>query len=195
MAGAAWHGHGPAAGKGDGRSLDGPLKVRVHHGGRAGAETLKPDAAAAVRGDLRGPAPQRILQAMNDVRIIVANLKQHFRSPRDNARSAGIERDAARGPDGARPAESRESIVDIDAKPGKRHAGVLAGGHAGRTSVILLAGEADPILPYPDDGGDHADGETAGLEHLALLDMRLQITDMPSGFGTQAAPPSQTGIA
>ena len=70
----------------------------IHHSGRAGANTLHRDVAAALRADFGGHAPQQILQALDHGGIVVANLEQHFRSARDDARRAGIERDAAGGP-------------------------------------------------------------------------------------------------
>ena len=48
-------------------------------------------------------------------------------------------------------------FVDIDAEFRQRQAGILANGHPRRAGVVLLAGECDPVLPDPDDGGDDAD--------------------------------------
>ncbi len=50
-------------------------------------------------------------------------------------------------------------------------------------------------MPDPDDGGDDADCETPAYERLALLDMCLQISDMPPAFCRRARPASQTHIA
>jgi hypothetical protein len=141
-----------------------------------------------LRSDLSGHGPQQILQAVNDAWVIVANLKQHFRISWDYARRTGIKGDAAGGPYGARAAQRGEPIVDGHAKPGQRHADILTNAHAGRASVILLAGKADLVLPDPDDGGDDADCETFAFERLALLDMRLEISDMSPELGGHARP-------
>ena len=61
--------------------------------------------------------------------------------------------------------------------------------------MILFAGEADPVLPDADDGGDDADLERAAFEHLALLDMRFQISDVASAFVSCARPAGETGFA
>ena len=81
-----------------------------------------------------------------------------------------------------------ETIVDGDAEPRQRQAGILANAHPRRAGVILLALKSDPVLPDADDGGDDADLETAAFERLALLDMRLEISDMPPAFGRGARP-------
>src|SRR3982074_3432780 len=107
---------------------------------------------------------------------------------RNDARRAGIEGDAAGGPYRAWSAQRGEPIVNFHAKPGQCHAGILANVHPGRTSMILLAAKGDPVLPDTDDGGDDADPETATFERLALLDMRLEISDMPSAFSVRARP-------
>ena len=57
--------------------------------------------------------------------------------------------------------------------------------------MILLAAKADPVLPDPDDGGDDADPETAAFEALALLDMGLDISDMPPTFSLVRARPAR----
>ena len=56
------------------------------------------DAAAALRGDLGGHARSRSSSRVDDGWVVVANLEQHFRTSRDDARRTGIERDAAGGP-------------------------------------------------------------------------------------------------
>src|ERR1044072_8765135 len=114
---------------------------------------------------------------------------------RDNARGAGIERDAAGGPDRARSAQRREAVLDPDAKTRQRHAGILADGHAGGAGVILFAGKTDPVLPDPDDGGDDADRQTAAFQRVALLDMRLQIAEVPSPLDGGARPAGKTDVA
>ena len=61
--------------------------------------------------------------------------------------------------------------------------------------MILLAGEGDAVLPDADDGGDDADREAAAFERLALLDMRLEISDVPPAFGRGARPAGKPGLA
>src|ERR1700688_4166683 len=128
-------------------------------------------------GDFRGRAAQQMLQPGDDGGIGVANLKQHFGMARDDAGRAWIERDAARGPHRARSAGSGKPIIDLDAKPRQRQAGVPANGHPRRAGVILLAVKPDPVLPDADDRGDDADRKTGAFEGLALFDMRFQIAD------------------
>ena len=48
--------------------------------GRAGADTLHRDTAAALRGDVGGHAPQHILQALDHGGVVVADLEQHLRA-------------------------------------------------------------------------------------------------------------------
>src|SRR5712691_9398062 len=98
MASAAGHADRPAASKGQARSFDSILERGIHHGGGAGTNAFHRDTAAALRADLRGHAPQQILQAVDHVRVIVADLKQHFCTSRDDARRTGIEGDVAGGP-------------------------------------------------------------------------------------------------
>ena len=107
----------------------------------------------------------------------------------------GSRRDAAGGPDRARSALRRKAIVDLDAEFRQRQPGVLANRHPRGAGVILFAGEADPVLPDADDGGDDADLERAAFEHLALLDMRLQIADVTPAFAGRARPAGETGFA
>src|SRR5665213_2733459 len=61
--------------------------------------------------------------------------------------------------------------------------------------MLLLAAKGDPVLPDADDGGDDTDAVTAAFEYLTLLDMRLEISDMPPGFSGRAQPAGETGIA
>ena len=81
------------------------------------------------------------------------------------------------------PHSAREAIVDRDAELRQRQAGILAQRHAGGAGMVLLADKIDPVLPDADDGGDDADRKPAAFERLALLDMRLQISDMPPALG------------
>ena len=86
-------------------------------------------------------------------------------------------------------------VVDGDAEPRQRQAGILANVHPRRAGVILLAAEGDAVLPDTDDGGDDADRKTAAFKRPALLDMRLEISDMPPAFGLGARPAGKTGVA
>ena len=61
----------------------------------------------------------------------------------------------------------------------QRETCVLADRHARGAGVVLLAGKGDAILPDADDRGDDADLEAAALEPVALLDVRLEIADVP----------------
>ena len=61
--------------------------------------------------------------------------------------------------------------------------------------MVLLAGKGDAVLPDADDGGDDPDRKAAALERLALLDMRLEISDVPAAFGGDARPAGKTGVA
>ena len=61
--------------------------------------------------------------------------------------------------------------------------------------MILLAGKCDPVLPDTDDGGDDADAEAAAFERLALLDMGLEISDVPAAFGLRARPAGEADLA
>src|SRR5262249_28216865 len=55
--------------------------------------------------------------------------------------------------------------------------------------VILLAGEADAVLPDADNGGDDADLEPARLQPLALFDMSLEIADVAAALDGDACSP------
>jgi hypothetical protein len=50
-------------------------------------------------------------------------------------------------------------------------------------------------MPDTDDGGDDADLEAAAFEPLALLDMRLEVSDMPAAFSLHAPPSGKTHVA
>ena len=147
-------------------------------------------APVRMRSTVTPPRPRELASA-----AIVANLEQHFRASRDDARRTGIEGNAAGGPYRAWPAELRELIVDINAKPVERHAGVPANVHPRGAGVILLAIEGDPVLPDTYDGSDDADAEIAALECFALLNMRFEISDMPPAFSLHARPAGKTHLA
>src|SRR4051812_18801553 len=83
----------------------------------------------------------------------------------------------------------------MDAKSRQRQAGVLADCHARGARVILLAGKTDAVLPDPDDGADDADRKTAAFQRVALLDMRLEISDMPPGLDRHARSVRKTHVA
>ena len=84
--------------------LDRALKRLVHHRGLAGADALDLDAAPARRGDLVCDFAQQRFETFDDGGVVVANLEQHFGAAGNDAGRAGIERDAAGGPDGSRAA-------------------------------------------------------------------------------------------
>ena len=86
-------------------------------------------------------------------------------------------------------------VVDLDAEFRQRQPGIPAYRHPRGAGVVLLAGEADPVLPDADDGGDDADLERAAFEHLALLDMRLEISDVAPALAGRARPAGETGLA
>ena len=138
---------------------------------------------------------QQVFQAGDHCKIIVADLEQHFRGSRNDARCTRIEHDTSGRPYRARAATRREAIVDRDAEPRQRQAGVPANGHPGRAGVILLAGKHDPVLPDADDGRDDADLECAAFERLALLDMGLDISAMASAFDVDACPAGESSLA
>ena len=54
--------------------------------------------------------------------------------------------------------------------------------------MILFADKIDAVLPDADDGGDDADRKAAALQRLALLDMGLQVADMPPALDADAWP-------
>ncbi len=81
---------------------------------------------------------------------------------------------------------AREPLVDRHAELGQREAGIFPRRHAGGAGMVLLADEIDLVLPDADDGGHHADRELAAFERVALLDMRLQISDVASRLGGDA---------
>ena len=61
--------------------------------------------------------------------------------------------------------------------------------------MILLAAKGDAVLPDTDDGGDDADRKAAAFKRLSLLDMRLEISDVPAAFGRYARPAGKTRLA
>src|ERR1700722_7129168 len=195
MAGGARHAQGFAAGTGHARGFDRLLERGIHQSGGSGANTLDGDTARTPCGNLSGHAAQARFQAVDHTDVIVTNLEQHFGMSRDDTGRAGIERDEPGGPYRARSAQLGEAIVDPDTKPRQRQAGVLAKVHSRGAGVILLAGKSDPVLPDSDDGGDDADLEIAALQRLALLDMRLEITDMPPGRVIDARTSGETDLA
>src|SRR5487761_2646392 len=124
-----------------------------------------------------------------------SGLASRYSISRNDARRSGIKGDAAGGPYRARTAQRGQPVVNSDAKPDQRQAGIPAIGHPGGAGVVLLAAEADPVLPDADDGGDDADLETAAFECPALLDMRLEISDVPPACGRRARPAGKTRVA
>ena len=111
----------------------------IHDSGGAGSNALHLDTATALRADLGRHVSQQGLQALDHGRIIVANLEQHFGMSRDDARRTGVEGNAAGGPYRTWTAQRGKPVIDGDAKPGQRQAGIPAIGHPGRPGVILLA--------------------------------------------------------
>src|SRR6266702_286330 len=186
MAGAARYADGPSVSQGLARGLDRILKAGVHHRGCTGAQLLHGGGAGALRVDFVRHGPQQILQPSNDGWIVIADLKQHFGATRNDARRARIERDAAGGPDRARSAGGRETLVDCDTEFGQSEPRIFSRGHAGRAGVVLLPDKIDLVLPDADDGGHDADREVAAFERVSLLDMRLQISDVPSRLSSDA---------
>ena len=61
--------------------------------------------------------------------------------------------------------------------------------------MILLATKGDPVLPDTDDGGDDADRKAAAFERAALLDMRLEVSNVPPAFGHCAWAACKTHVA
>src|SRR5439155_4163845 len=49
--------------------------------------------------------------------------------------------------------------------------------------------------PDTNDGGDDADLETTAFERIALLDMRLEISDMPPAFSFRPGPAAKAHVA
>ena len=111
--------------------------------GNAGPDTLDRDGNAALGRDLRGHAPKLLLQALDHRGIVVADLEQHLCASRDDARRAGIKRDAAGGPHRAWSAQFWKALVDRNAKPRQREPRILANFHPGGAGMILLAGKGD----------------------------------------------------
>src|SRR5262249_29832458 len=61
--------------------------------------------------------------------------------------------------------------------------------------VVLLAAEGDPQFANTDDGRDDADPLTRRLEPAALLDVRLEIGDIATGFHPRQRPIGDAGGA
>ena len=67
--------------------------------------------------------------------------------------------------------------------------------------MILLAGEGNLVLPDAHDRGDDTDLETLPLEHIALLDVRFEVThvtvaiDALAGRAPALEPCAATGPA
>src|SRR5262249_52286548 len=183
---------GFAAGNLGARRFDRLLEGGIHHGRCAGAKALDRDAARTPRGRIAGHALEPRLKPGNHGRIIVADLEQHFRRPRDDARRARIERDAACGPYRAGAAQLWKGIVDGDAESGKREPRVLANGHSCGAGMILRAGEGDAVLPDADDRCDDTDLQAATLQRFALLDMSFEVTEVPPALDARARSPGKT---
>src|SRR5207245_1864703 len=67
--------------------------------------------------------------------------------------------------------------------------------HARRPGVILLAVQSDAIVPNADDRLDHADAQPAGVERVALLDMRFKIADIMPGIDPLARTLGKAGTS
>src|SRR3984893_5718780 len=59
--------------------------------------------------------------------------------------------------------------------------------------MVLFAVERHPVVPNADDSLDHADAQPAGVERVALLDMRFEIADIALGVDPLALTIGKTG--
>ena len=78
-------------------------------------------------------------------------------------------------------------------QPHHRHPGILAPHHARRAGMILLADQRDAVVPDADDRLDDADAQPAGVERVALLDMRFEIADIMRRIDPLARPSGKAG--
>ena len=60
--------------------------------------------------------------------------------------------------------------------------------------MVLLAGDGDPVIPVADDRLDDADAQSAGIERVALLDMRLEIAEIARRIDQLARPSGKPGL-
>jgi hypothetical protein len=58
--------------------------------------------------------------------------------------------------------------------------------------MILLSHKTDPVLPGSDDGRYDANRKASAFKRVALLDMRLQISDVPPRFSRYARAAGKT---
>src|SRR5215203_1301411 len=194
VAGAARHAQRLARAARLGRRRDRGLEALVHERRRRLAHDLDRDRAAPVAVRVLDEALQLGLEAIEHGRVGVAELEQRLGPARDDARRAGIERDAAAGPDRARSGKPGEAPVDLGEQAHEGEPGVAAARHAGRAGVVLLARRREAVLPDRDDCRDDANLEVAALERVALLDMRLDITRVAPGLELQARPAGKPGL-
>src|SRR5439155_9232525 len=112
---------------------------------------------------------------------------------RDDRGRVWLDQHAADRPYGARAGDLREAIVNVRRQPHHCDAGVFAPHHARRPGMILLTGERHAVVPDADDRLDDADAQPAGVERVALLDMRFEIADIVPGIYPLARAPGKAG--
>ncbi len=61
--------------------------------------------------------------------------------------------------------------------------------------MVLLTGQNHAVIPDADDGLDDADAQPAGVERVALLDMRFEIADIMPGIDPLARTIGKAGAA
>src|SRR5262249_42704270 len=146
----------------------------VHQGGRAGADPLDRELAAA---GLVGAAYLRMelgIEQLEHLRIGIAELEQRLGLAWNDALLARVERHSSGGPHGARTADLREALIDRRQQPQQLAAGVAAPRHRRGAGVVLLAEHGEAVLPDGDDSRHYPDLQLFALQRIALLDMRLE---------------------
>ena len=141
-----------------GGAIERRLQALVHQGGRAGAEPLDRElAAAGAVGALRPARGSPRRSRSSTAGSASRNWNSASALPGMMLFSPGSSVDAPRGPHRARAADLREARVDRAEQPHQLEARVAPALHGGGAGVVLLARHREAVLPDGDDRGDDAD--------------------------------------
>src|SRR5215472_586704 len=161
-----------------GRSFDLILKPGIHRTRLRAGDRLDLAGTGSRPISLVDERTQSLLERGEPVEIGIAKLDLHLGAAGDDGGRVWLEQHAADRPHCARTGDFRKAVVNPGREPHHRDTGIPAPFHTGGAGMVLLADEGDPVVPDADNRLDDADTQSAGVERVALLDMRFEVTNV-----------------
>src|SRR5271165_1467047 len=160
------------------RRLDLFLKSGIHRAGLGARDRLDFASTGTRLVSLPDELVQRLLEHREPIDVGVAELDLHLGSARDHRRRIRLEQHATDRPYRARAGNFGKPVVNARREAHHRNPGIAAPYHAGRAGMVLLTDQRHPVIPDADNRLDDADAQSARVERVALLDMRLEIAEI-----------------